>query len=205
MRQIKRYKGNQITTAIIDIFREYAKSRFEPEVYEEYFSYITSIQEYAEVHGVDIADEHIIIGEDWLFSYHIAGKEMILSDWISKADTTDKFAQSLEMYKTIKNVVLNSETEFFSASLRHSTSYPFYQMFKEKGIIDEFMDALSVNLCSDETYEQIANKVSRYDATLEELLETGKFTEQEKDYIYHDVTFELSPQYQKKKSGNHTN
>ena len=83
---------------------------------------------------------------------------------------------SLEMYKTIKNVVLNSETEFFSASLRHSTSYPFYQMLKEKGIIDEFMDALSVNLCSDETYEQIANKVSRYDATLEELLETGKFT-----------------------------
>lgn len=64
MRKINHYKGNQITTAVIDIFREYAKSRFEPEVYEEYFSYITSIQEYAEVHGVDIADEHIIIGED---------------------------------------------------------------------------------------------------------------------------------------------
>lgn len=205
MRHIKHYKGKQITKDVIKIFREFTKSRFEQEVFEEYFSYITSVKEYANVHGVEIEDENIIVGEDWIFSYHLAGKELVLSDWVAKEETTDKFAQSIEMYKTIKKVLLTSEAEFFSASLRHSTSYPFYQAFKERGMIDEFVDCLSVNLCSDETYEQIANKVSKYDATLEELLESGKLTEKEKDYIYHDVTFELGPVYQKKKSENPIN
>lgn len=199
MRQIKHYKGKEITKDVIKTFREYTKARFGSEVFEEYFSYITDVKEYAGVHGVNIEDENIIVGEDWIFSYHMSGKELILSDWVAKEDSSDKFAQSLEMYKTIRNVLLTTSAEFFSASLRHSTSYPFYQAFKERGMIEEFVDALSVNLCTDEMYEQIERKVLEYDATLDELLESGKITEQEKDYLYHDVTFELGPAYKKTK------
>lgn len=200
MRQIKHYRGKEITKDVIKTFRELTQSRFEPEVFEEYFSYITDVKEYANVHGVNVEDENIIVGEDWIFSYHIAGKELILSDWVAKEDTTDKFAQSIEMYKTIRNVLLTTPAEFFSASLRHSTSYPFYKAFKDRGMIDEFVDYLTVNLCTDETFNQIESKVLEHEATLEELLELGKLTEQEKSYIYHDVTFELGPVYQKKKS-----
>ena len=199
MRQIKYYKGKEITKDVIKTFREYTKARFGSEVFEEYFSYITDVKEYAGVHGVNIEDENIIVGEDWIFSYHMSGKELILSDWVAKEESSDKFAQSLEMYKTIRNVLLTTSAEFFSASLRHSTSYPFYQAFKERGMIEEFVDALSVNLCTDEMYEQIERKVLEYDATLDELLESGKITEQEKDYLYHDVTFELGPAYKKTK------
>lgn len=199
MREIKYYKGKQITKDIMAIFLDFAKERFTPEVFEDYFSHLTDIEQYAQAHEVDVEDEHMILGTDWIFCYHIAGKEMVLSDWISREASSDKFAQSLEMYKVIKSVLVNSNAELFSAYLRHSTSYPFYQSFIRRGIIEEFMDTPFIDICSDETYAKIASKFDIYDESLAEMLEKGRISEEEKDYIYHDVTFEIGKKYQKKK------
>ena len=198
MRKVEYFNGDEITPDVIERFKRLAAERFSDEVFIDYFSYLYDVEGYASLHEVYPSDEYMIFGEDWVFSYHISNKELILSDWIASANSSDKFAQSLEMYREIKNVLLEGSVCFFSGYLRHTTSYPFYKSFVERGYIEEFADSLVIDVCSEEEYERIAAKVYSDDSSLEDAVEGDRLTESEKGYIYHDVTFELTKKFFKR-------
>lgn len=198
MRKIEYFNGDEITPDVIERFKRLAAERFSDEVFIDYFSYLYDVEGYASLHEVYPSDEHMIFGEDWVFSYHISNKELILSDWIASANSNDKFAQSLEMYRAIRNVFLETQASFFSGYLRHTTSYPFYKSFVERGYIEEFVDSLAIDVCSEEEYERIADKFYNADCTLKEAIERDMLSEMEKGCIYHDVTFELTKKFFKR-------
>lgn len=198
MRKVEYFNGDEITPAVIERFKRLAAERFSDEVFIDYFSYLYDVEGYASLHEVYPSDEYMIFGEDWVFSYHISNKELILSDWIASANSNDKFAQSLEMYRAIRNVFLGTQACFFSGYLRHTTSYPFYKSFVERGYIEEFVDSLAIDVCSEEEYERIAAKVYSDDSSLEDAVEGDRLTEGEKGCIYHDVTFELTKKFFKR-------
>lgn len=198
MRRVEYFNGDEITPDVIERFKRLAAERFSDEVFIDYFSYLYDVLGYASLHEVYPSDEYMIFGEDWVFSYHIANKELILSDWIASANSSDKFAQSIEMYLEIRKVLLETSACFFSGYLRHTTSYPFYKSFVERGYIEEFVDSLAIDACSDEEYERIVEKFYNADCTLKEAIERGMLTESEKGCIYHDVTFELTKKFFKR-------
>lgn len=198
MRKVEYFNGDEITPDVIERFKRLAAERFSDEVFIDYFSYLYDVEGYASLHEVYPSDEYMIFGEDWVFSYHISNKELILSDWIASANSSDKFAQSLEMYREIKKVLLEAPACFFSGYLRHTTSYPFYKSFIDRGYIEEFVDSLAIDVCSEEEYERIAAKVYSDDSSLADVVEGDRLTDSEKSCIYHDVTFELTKKFFKR-------
>lgn len=193
---IKHYQGNEITDEVISKIRCLAKNRYSAQVYTNNFSYDTP-SSYADKHGTNLEDESVILGPDWAICYHMVRRVLIISDWISEDNKSRVINQSLEMYISLRNVLVSTEAKRINAYLRHDTSYPFYKLLLEKDYIDTYEDIPTIDMCSDEQ-SILINNIIEENPTFEETLERGKIPKEYEQFIFHEVTFEPTEKFQKK-------
>lgn len=116
-------------------------------------------------YGKYSGDIFITLGEDWYFIYRNNSGYIVIEEWGALRDTSEKIAQSVEMYNAFWQLFINNYDKKIKASLLQDTSYPFYLKLKENGYI-KVLEANSRKIGNDIYYDvvfQVTDKfIDRY-------------------------------------------
>ena len=205
MRQpVKYYHGFEITDDVIRKINLIELKRIEEGLIELNPKEISDLKDLCLLHGTFPNDEFIILGEDWYIIYTKFYDELIeIADWVSIGNTKDKLAQSLEMISAMKKILLENSKCKILATMRHSTSYKFYQSMLKRGYLEEISqrieldDELPLNL-----QIQKAQLKLKYKTLEEYILNSDKepLKTHLPDYIYHLIVFKPTTNFTKKYS-----
>jgi len=163
---------------------------------------VKSLKKLCKEHEVKPKDEHIVIGEDWYIIYaNISEFEIEIKDWVAIGNVENKFAQTMEMFTALKQILLNHENHDIYSTLRYSTSYKFYEKFRDEGYLEE-----GISIVDFDTYlpklEEIKEKIlSEYDTLYDYLADENRERYEEyalEDYIYYDVCFNITDAFKKR-------
>ena len=197
--QVKHYQGKEITKEVIrkmnliELFRQ--KEGLTTFTIEN----IDTLEELCDYHDTNPEQENVIIGEDWYLMYTTYNYELEIQEWISLNNVKDKLIQTMEMFNWIKKVLLENKDKIIYATLRHSTSYNFYKLLKEKRYIHQINKYIDI---ADDIPEDLLSIIENRN----EFISLERFLNKEKkeilndlpDFIYHSVEFTLSNKFIKK-------
>lgn len=193
------YSGIQIDNNVINRFKLIAKSRYDKNIYDEYFGAIRTLNDLCNTHDTTSNEENIILGEDWVVMYAIKDFKIEILEWIA-LDNDNKFIQTKEMLNVFKNILLLSKGKYISAFMRHDTSYKFYLSFLKKYYFQEYSNSSIIDFCSPYEMTVIIDKLRKKYNTIEEYLNddfSKKYPEYEK-YILHNIDFGITKKFIKK-------
>ena len=108
----------------------------EPQAYDSVWKNIDTLEDLCLCDGAEVAEENIVLGEDWFISYIIDGC-ISIENWIALDDNENKLIRLGEMFAEIKNILLLSnelDTDIV-CYMRHNTSYQFYLKYKKRAIL----------------------------------------------------------------------
>lgn len=103
-------------------------------------------------------------------------------------------AQSLEMYKTIINILIQNKELCFTAEMFHFTSYQFYLIMLEKGYIEEI--GRMVNGYDLKWLEKIKFRLFSEKNNFDKMVSKGLIVSNNgTDKISHDIMFMMSDKF----------
>ena len=202
-RQVNYYHGAEITLDVIKRIKEIERKRINEGITCIISEPISSVGELCDIHLVSsIEQEHIILGEDWYIMYSILENQIELNEWLAVNNVDNKLIQTMEMYQSLKKLLLQSKDYKFFATMRHSTSYRFYQNMLNRGFLQEISNRAYIDENLPYDLELIKNDLKSKYSTLEEYLQ-NEDKEQLKetdfsDFIYHLVIFKTTKSFTKK-------
>lgn len=197
MSYIRHYSGEEITFEVIERIKKFAKERYTQNVYDSCFSMYDSPESFAKEHGVPLNDQHIILGSDWVVCYHILQRNLIISDWIGENNSQRTVSQSIEMYVALRNILLSSMIKRINVFLRHDTSYKFYKLLLERNYVNLYYDIPIIDMYFSENIDKLLVTVNS-SGTLEQSIKLGNIPKEYEQFIFHDISFELTEKFQKK-------
>lgn len=193
--KVKHYQGNEITSEVIRKMNLIELTRQREGLTTFSIENINNLLELCNYHDTDPEQENIIIGEDWYLMYTIYNGELEIQEWISINNVKDKLVQSMEMFNSIKKVLLENKESIVYSTLRHSTSYQFYKLLLEKKYINEIDKNTDV---SDDIPEDLLSLIeNRGNGSLEEYLDTenDEVLDDLPDFVFHNVEFMVSDKF----------
>ena len=193
--KVKHYQGNEITSEVIRKMNLIELTRQREGLTTFSIENINNLLELCDYHDTDPEQENIIIGEDWYLMYTIYNGELEIQEWISINNVKDKLVQSMEMFNSIKKVLLENKESIVYSTLRHSTSYRFYRLLLEKGYINEIDNNIDI---SDDIPEDLLSLVeNRGNSSIEEYLDTEceEVLDDLPDFVFHNVEFMVSDKF----------
>lgn len=202
-RQVNYYHGAEITLDVIKRINEIERKRINEGITCIISEPISSVGELCDIHLVSsIEQEHIILGEDWYIMYSILENQIELNEWLAVNNVDNKLIQTMEMYQSLKKLLLQSKDYKFFATMRHSTSYRFYQNMLNRGFLQEISNRAYIDENLPYDLELIKNDLKSKYSTLEEYLQNEdkeQLTETDfSDFIYHLVIFKTTKSFTKK-------
>lgn len=193
MRKVEILKGSEITKEKIVRLKKIAKRRYSKYVYESTFWDVKTVDDLAEVHGIDIDNEILILGSDWFLCYWFSEDTVEFLEWVSLDIPGTKVRQSLEMMKELKNILLENKDKRFVASMRHNGSYPFYLTMLKRGFFEEQSHIVDIDTCNGLAPKKLRNLDRNY-LDLKEYLESDDANRNPEllTYVMHDLIFNVS-------------
>ena len=193
--KVKHYQGKEITSEVIRKMNLIELTRQREGLTTFSIENINNLLELCNYHDTDPEQENIIIGEDWYLMYTIYNGELEIQEWISINNVKDKLVQSMEMFNSIKKVLLENKESIVYSTLRHSTSYQFYKLLLEKKYINEIDKNTDI---SDDIPEDLLSLVENSgNSSLEEYLDTEceEVLDDLPDFVFHNVEFMVSDKF----------
>ena len=197
MRKVEYYTGYEITEEIMKRINQIALKRFREGRYSPLYD-----DRYATLDELCYWNETIpetinaVLGEDWYIIYSKTRKLIEINEWVDIEDVPNKLEQTMEMFSALKKILLSSEDKKIIATMKHNTSYKFYSSLIQRGLLKEYSDNIFVEEELPKDAEIIRNNIEEKYGFVEDFLKDPKRNKEEEDmledYIYHDVSFEIT-------------
>lgn len=203
-KQVEYYNGFEITEEIIERVNLIEEKRI-----QEGLTNITteniifSLKDLCRIHGTFPKDENIILGEDWYILYtKYTEDEIGITEWLAIHNVPNKLIQTMEMFSAMKKILLENRNAKFFATMRHSTSYKFYQSLLTRGYLEEISSRPDIDEELPEDLEMIKNNIQEKYSSIEEYLLNSDKEQLEgiplEDFIQHYITFKTTDKFTKK-------
>lgn len=193
MRRVNIFKGKEINNDVIARLKEITRIRYPEPVYNSCFWSLESVDNLAELHGVNVEEEVLILGEDWFLCYGVFGNIVEFLEWVALNEPGTKFIQSIEMMKSLQQIFIQYSDKKFTTAMRHNGSYPFYQKMLQRGYFKEHSHTIDIDLCNGFAPEQLKYLDEEY-LSLGEFLnsEEAKRNPEYMTYILHYLDFSVT-------------
>lgn len=116
------FNGKEIDKIKIDKLKNIAYRRYSSSIYEEYFADINSVNDLAYLHDINVKDENLAFGMDWFMCYSVTDYNVTILEWVS-LNTKYKMQQVVEMMNFLKQLFIQNKDKWFTADMRHDTSF----------------------------------------------------------------------------------
>lgn len=198
-KEVTHYQGKEITEDIIKKMRSISIKVYEKEQYDHLYEKMDNIREICYYHGTNPSEENVILGEDFFITYAIRKSSIEIFEWVALKNVENKLIQTIEMFNQLKKILLQSEGIKISVYLRHITSYPFYELFQEKGYFEEIHDYPQIEYDKIPYTRNIIKEILRkYGSLYNYLKSNSKEYSPLEEYIYHEITFKINDKFIKK-------
>lgn len=201
-RKVEYYNGKEITRAILKRTNLIDLKRIEEGITQLSLAEVKSLKELCKIHETIPQNEHLIIGEDWYIIYtDISDIEIEIKDWVAISNIENKFSQTMEMFNSLKKILLDHEHHDIYGSLRYSTSYQFYKKFLDRGYFEEGFNIVDFDDNSPRLTEIKETILSEYDSLDDYLSDKNRERYEDdsaEDHIYYDVCFNITESFKKR-------
>lgn len=205
MRQpVKHYRGFEITDEVIRKINLIELKRIEEKLTNIVSEPIKSLQDLCRIHGTLPKEENVILGVDWYIiytKYDEDSEEIEINEWVAIGNVQNKLIQTMEMFNALKDILLESKGSKVYATMRHSTSYKFYQSLISREYLEEISNRLELEEELPEEIIKIKEELKTKYHTLEEYLvnELKHLDKQSfNDFIYHYIIFKTTDKFTKR-------
>lgn len=199
---IEYYKGYEINEEVIKRINSIEQIRINEGLTSITPEPISTLEDLCSIHDTYPEEENVILGEDWYIIYTKINYEIEINEWLAIGDVQNKLTQTIEMLNALKIVLLKSGNTKVYATMRHSTSYKFYQSLLSRGYLEEISDIANIEDNLPEDLEQIKNNLKRKYESLEEYLSNSNKENLENtdfdDFIYHFIIFKTTDKFRKR-------
>ena len=107
-----------------------------------------------------------------------------------------KLKKTMDMFSALKKILLSSKDKKILATMKHNTSYKFYSSLIQRGLLKEYSDNIFVEEELPKDAEIIRNNIEEKYGFVKDFLKDPKRNKEQEDmledYIYHDVSFEIT-------------
>ena len=161
---------------------------------------INTVEELCEIYGKKINEIYFVLGEDWYIIYSKNKINLEILEWYSIETVKDKFCQTMEMFKALKEILLLSKCRRIIADMKLSTSYKFYRLYLEKGYLKELYSYFGAELPTISDEDKIMERITPKYQTLEEYLADPSrepYPEYE-PYFYCEAFFTITEKFKKR-------
>lgn len=188
------FKGSEIEESKIEKLKSIARKRYEPSIYEEYFSNIES-----EIGYTSIGVETLYLGTDWFLRCLEADEYIEIFEWVS-TDTEVKPQQVAEMIGVFKRMFIKNERKFFIASMRHDTSYSIYLRLLKRGYLNELKHEYMLDVAADKDDAKVQFLEGLEGEDIEAFLSSNASIDYAEyfKYILHNLCFEVTDAFFKR-------
>ena len=186
---VKFYKGVEITPSIIETIKNIAYSGYPADIYSEYFNDIYEVDDLAYMQDVEVADEVLVLGDEWFLLYTDEENFISFLEWVSN-ESNNKIRQSIEMMNILRQILIQNKDKMFIAGMRHNSSYQMYKKMLQRGYFEEESHECTIDTsCSEEfPFHYLAYSDINYIEKTLELEENRRYKEYFK-YIIHQLIF----------------
>lgn len=197
METINHYIGNQITEELINQKNLIAMRRYSEGYYSFLFDGINTIYDICFWTNCNPEDLNLILGKDWYIMYVVRPDEIEITEWISLPREKEIMSQTQEMLKSMISILLLSEGKELFASMRHHTSYKFYEKLKKLGFVEELFIHSKMEEDIPIELERIVHLLSEKYKNLDEYFadENREHFPEYSEYVYHDIRFTITDKF----------
>lgn len=200
METIKHYNGIDITPNLISQKNLIAMRRYSEGYYSFLFDGIDTVDDICYWCDCNKEDLNLILGKDWYIMYVIRPDEIEITEWINIPREKQIIEQTNEMLKSMISILLLSEGKEVFASMRHHTSYKFYEKLKRLGYVEElFIHSkmeMEIPLELDKIVHVLAEKYEDLDEYFAD--EQREHFPEYGEYVYHDIRFCITDKFIKR-------
>ena len=200
METIKHYKGMDITPDLISSKNLIAMRRYSEGYYSFLFEGIDTIDNICYWCDCNPEDLNLILGKDWYIMYVTRPDEIEITEWINTPREKQVLEQTNEMLTSMVGILLLSEGREIYASMRHHTSYKFYEKLKRLGYVEElFIHSkmeMDIPLELDKIVHVLAEKYEDLDEYFAD--ENRVHFPEYGEYVYHDIRFCITDKFIKR-------
>ena len=200
METINRYNGIDITPDLISQKNLIAMRRYSEGYYSFLFDGIDTVDDICYWCDCNKEDLNLILGKDWYIMYVIRPDEIEITEWINIPREKQIIEQTNEMLKSMISILLLSEGKEVFASMRHHTSYKFYEKLKRLGYVEElFIHSkmeMEIPLELDKIVHVLAEKYEDLDEYFAD--EQREHFPEYGEYVYHDIRFCITDKFIKR-------
>lgn len=202
-KSVKYYTGYEITDEVIERINLIEQERIQEGITDIITNEpIYTLKDLCRLHNTFPHEENIVLGEDWYIiytKYDQDTEEIQIHEWLDINNTENKLTQTMEMLTAMKKIFLQNKNAKIYATMRHSTSYKFYQILLTRGLVEEISNNPDIDEELPSDIEIILNNLqSKYNSLKEYLLNEDKEiigNQKIKDYIYHSVNFKITDKF----------
>lgn len=200
-REVKYYKGTEITEEIIKKMRKISIQVYDQKTYNSLYEGMDNIRAICYQHGTLPSNEFVILGQDFFITYAITEDVIEIFEWVALNKVENRFIQTIEMFNELKKILLSNKERKISTYLKHQTSYPFYELFQEKGYFKEIYDypQIEYDILSS-TRNIVKEIVAKYGSLYNYLKSKSNEYSPLEEHIYHEIMFEINDKFIKKYS-----
>lgn len=200
---VKYYNGFEITEDVIRKINLIELKRVQEEITIFYSEPIETIHDLCLLHGTFPKEENVFLGQDWYIIYsQYDNNDIEINEWVAVGNVENKLNQTIEMMNAMKKIFLSSKDAKIFATMRHSTSYQFYQSLLSKGYLKEISNRSDIEEFLPEDLLNIKEKLKSKYQNLDDYLQNSKQENLDKthfnDYIHHLIIFTPTDKFVKK-------
>ena len=202
MRKTEYYTGYEITKEVINKVNLIALKRY----HESYYSFLRlkykNLDELCYCNCSKPEETNVVLGEDWYIIYTKSKNLIEINEWVDIEAVPNKLKQTMEMLNALKKILLSSEDKKILATMKHNTSYKFYQSLITRGLLQEYEDIVGTETDMPHKIKKLHIRLEREYGFVEDFLnDPNRNKEQEEileDYIYHDILFGITDEFKKR-------
>lgn len=186
----------EINRFVISRMRQIAKAQNDSTYYNHYYRFLYFYVQLLFSHATNPWDERLILGQDWYLEYCIEGDLLFILDWAS-VPNDQVFLQVCEMKQAFQQIFSSNGVKYAFASMRHSTSYAFYQ----RALKFQLVQTLNEELCLDYFIpKSLEQKIDAYRDISEFLQFVGDdLSFEDGFYIFHEIEFCVTDRFLRRK------
>lgn len=197
---IHHYTGYEITPEIVAQKNLIGMRRYSAGYYSFLFDDINTLEDMITYLACNPEDMNIILGDDWYIAYTMNDSEIEITEWIDIPRENDVMSQTSEMLRAMISILLLGEGKDIYATMRHHTSYKFYQKLKQLGFVEELYRWSQLE---DERPLELDRTIHILNEKYDDLNEYFSDENREHfpeyaEYVFHDIMFVITDKFIKK-------
>lgn len=198
--KVEYYTGYEITDDIIKKINLIIRKRIQEGLTYMSTNNITTLKDLCRLHGIFPNELNVALGQDWYIIYVKYNSEQIgIIEWVAIGNVENKLIQTMEMFKSMKKILLENRNAEILATMRRSTSYKFYQSFLTRGYFEEISESSDIDEELPSELKIIKSNLQNKYSSLEEYLQNSDkeylTNTSFEDFINYFVTFKITDKF----------